>query len=135
MNTDVAAQKAFDRLTRVGFDELSDSEKILAAVWTFLSEVANGGFVRYFSSAAGDMAYFVPVALKTIGSVEIATIASEANKVFGTEGPPKDRKERKAQVQAFGDGIRTALTTLESQFYESEEDTDELLDQYLNRKP
>ena len=134
MNTDIAAQKAFDRLARVGFEKLTDSEKILAAVWTYQAGVANGGFVRYFASAAGDMAFYVPTALGAIGSVAMAGIAAEANKVFGADGPPKDREERRAIVRTFSDEIRKTLTALEDQFYESPEDADEFLELYLNRK-
>ena len=134
MNTDIAAQRAFDRLARVGFEKLTDSEKILASVWKFQAEVANGGFVCYYSSLAGDVAFFVPSALITIGSVGMAEIATKANRVFGADGPPKDRKDRRALVRAFGDEIRKTLTALESQFYDSSEDVDELLELFLNKK-
>ena len=135
MNTDIEAQKAFDQLARVGFEKLTDSEKILAAVWTYQAGVANGGFVRYFASASGDMAFYVPAALGVIGSVAMAGIAAEANKVFGADGPPKDREARRAIVQTFSDEIRKKLTALEDQFYASPEDADEFLDLYLNPKP
>jgi hypothetical protein len=65
----------------------------------------------------------------------MAGIAAEANKVFGADGPPKDREARRANVRAFGDEIRKTLTALEDRFYESPEDADEFLDLYLNRKP
>ncbi len=135
MNTDIEAQKAFDQLARVGFEKLTDSEKILAAVWTYQAGVANGGFVRYFNSAAGDMAFYVPAALGKIGSMAMAGIAAEANQVFGSDGPPKNREARRAIVQTFSDEIRKKLTALEDQFYASPEDADEYLDLYLNPKP
>jgi hypothetical protein len=37
-------------------------------------------------------------------------------------------------VRAFGDEIRKTLTALESQFYDSSEDVDELLELFLNKK-
>jgi hypothetical protein len=134
MNTDLAAQKAFDQLARVGFEKLTDLDKILAAVWTFEAGVANRGFASYFSSSAGDMAFYVPTALRTIGAVGIAEIAAKANNVFGVAGPPKERKERRALVRVFGDETRKTLTALETSFYESPEDIDHLLDLFLNRK-
>jgi hypothetical protein len=134
MNTDLAAQKAFNQLAQVGFEKLTDPDKILAAVWTFEAGVANRGFASYFSSSAGDMAFYVPTALKTIGAVGMVEIAAKANAVFGVAGPPKDRKERRALVRTFGDETRQTLTALETSFCDSPEDIDQLLEIYLNRK-
>ena len=134
MNTDIAAQKALDQLAKSGFEKLADSDKLLAAIWTFEAEVANRGFARYFSSSAGDMACHVPAALRTIGAVGMAEIAAEANDVFGAGGPPKNRKERRTLVRAFGDGTRKTLEALEARFYESPEDVDDLLEIFLNQK-
>ena len=63
MNSDLAAQRALDRLAKVGFEKLSSLDKVLAAVWTFEADVGNRGFSRYFGGSAGDMAYYVPSAL------------------------------------------------------------------------
>ena len=134
MNTDVAAQRALDRLAETGFEKLSDSDKILASIWTFEAGVANRGFASYFSSSAGEMAFYVPTALKTIGATGVAQIAASANEVFGAGGPPKDQKERRRLVRAFGDATRKTLTNRESQFYDSPEDVDDLLELYLGKK-
>ena len=135
MNTDVAAQQALDRLAKVGFDLLAEREKVLAAVWTFEAQITYRGFRRYFSSAAGDMADYVTAAFKIIGASQKATIAANANEVFGKGDPPKDRKARKELVQAFGANTRKLLGALETEFYESPEDADELLEAYLNKPP
>ena len=135
MNTDIAAQKALDRLAKAGFEQLTDLDKILAAVWTFEAGVANRGFARYFSCSAGDMAFHVPSALRAIGAVGTAEIAAKANGVFGASGPPKDKKKRAAIVRSFDDDSRKMLQALETLFYESEENVDDLLEVYLNRKP
>jgi Domain of unknown function (DUF4375) len=135
MNTDLAAQKALDRFAKAGFEKLSDSDKILASIWTFEAEVANRGFASYFSSSAGEMAFYVPTALKIIGATGVAQIAASANDVFGDGGPPRPQKERRRRVRAFGDETRKTLTSLESQFYDSPEDVDDLLEIYLDKKP
>jgi hypothetical protein len=134
MNSDVAAQKALDRLAKDGFEKLTDTEKVLASIWTFEAEVANRGFARYFSSSAGDMAFFVPTALKTIGAISTAQIAASANEVFGAGGPPKDRKERRQFVRSFGEETKRTLTELESRLYDSQEDVDDFLELFLDRK-
>jgi hypothetical protein len=134
MNTDVAAQKAFDRLAKVGFEKLTESEKILATVWTFAAEVANHGFVKYYSREAGDTAFYAPAALTRIGASDLAAIAAKANGVFGAAGPPEERQFRLGRVRALDEGARKSLEALETQFFDSPEDVDELLEAYLNRK-
>lgn len=134
MNTDVAAQKALDRLTKAGFHGLTATEKILAAVWMFEAGVANHGFRRYFTSAAGDLAVHAPAALRVIGAAGKAEIATAANAVFGPDGPPADRQERRARLRALGTGPGEIFRELETRFYELPEDVDELLEAYLNCK-
>ena len=134
MNTDLAAQKAIDRLARAGFEGLTEVEKILVTVWNFEAGVANRGFAGFFSSASGDTAFYAPIALKAIGAADMTGIAVAANAVFGPEGPPRERKNRRALVRSFGNEIRKTFTALETRFYESREDPDQLLDSYLAAK-
>ena len=132
-NSDLAAQQALDRLAKDGFDALSPAERILASVWTFEAGVSNRGFRQYFTSAAGDMAYFVPSALKTIGAVERAEIASRANAAFGIVGRTTDRAKRRELAGNLPEEAQATLRDLEIQFYESREDVDELLETFLNK--
>lgn len=134
MNTDVAAQKAIDRLAKVGFEQLTEPEKILATVWTFAAEVANRGFVKYFSRPAGDTAFYAPVALRKIGAHGLAEIAAKANAIFGAGGPPPDRDARLGLISGLNDTARKSLGALETRYFESSEDVDELLEAYVNRK-
>jgi hypothetical protein len=83
MNADLACQHAFDRLAKAGFDALTEKEKTLATVWKLQAAVENGGFLRYFSSAAGDLAFHGPAAFEHIGARDMAELATKANAVFG----------------------------------------------------
>jgi hypothetical protein len=134
MNTDLAAQRALDRMVKVGFEKLAEQDKILAAVWTFEAGVANRGFVTYYSSPAGDMAFYAPAALKAIGAPGMAELAARANEAFGEVGPPKDRQARRERVRALGANTRKLFEALERRYYDSPEDADNLLEAYLNRK-
>jgi hypothetical protein len=134
MNTDVAAQKALDRLAKVGFEMLTENERVSAVVWTFESQVANRGLARYFAGSAGDLAFYAPTAFTAIGAMQKAKIAANANEVFGTGGPPKDRNTRRELVHAFGAEAARSFDALEREFYESPEDADDLLEIYLNGK-
>jgi hypothetical protein len=134
MNTDVAAQKALDRLAKVGFEMLAENEKISAVVWTFESQVANRGLARYFAGSAGDMAFYAPTAFKAIGALRKAKIAADANEIFGAGGPPGDRKTRRELLHAFGAEATRSFDALEREFFQSPEDADDLLEVYLNKK-
>ena len=133
VNTDIAAQGAFDRLAEVGFEALTEQEKTLASAWLFVGKVANGGFRSYFSGTAGDLAFYAPTALKKIGAVKMAGIAAKANGVFGAKGPPRDRNARRKLVRAFSEDIRKELEALESSFYKCADNVDELLEKYLKK--
>ena len=131
MNVDLAAQRAFDRLGQVGFDELTDAERTVATVWLFDAKVSNGGLAAYFSSTAGDLAFHAPRALADIGAVQTAGIAARANAVFGPEGPPREGSARRERVRGFSADAKREIETLEAMFYDGLEDLDELLEIYL----
>lgn len=133
MNADLACQQALDRLARSGFDALTEKEKTLATVWKLQSGVENAGFVRCFSSGAGDLAFHAPAAFELIGARHMAELTAQANAVFGPDGPPRDRGTRDGLVRAFSEETKRALDALDSQFLESPDDTDALIDTYLAR--
>lgn len=133
MNTDLAAQHAIDHLAHEGVDALSGREKTLASAWLFEAGVSNSGFGGYFASTRGDLAFFAPAALRTIGAFELAEIAAEANAVFGPEGPPKDRTQRRLRMHRLPASAPDTFERLEERFSGCEEDIDELLDAYLNQ--
>jgi hypothetical protein len=133
MNTDLAAQHALDRLRKNDFDALTETDKTLAAVWLFDAGVENNGFAKYFASRRSNVAFHAPAALRAIGANQLAGIAAEANAVFGTAGPPRDRNARRALVQAFDETTRRKLEALEERFYACPEDSDEFLEAFLSR--
>jgi len=131
MNTDLEAQKAIDKLNRNDFDLLSDKEKTTVTVWLFEGQVENNGFEHFFAGAAGDVAFHAPAALQRIGAVQMADIAAKANRVFGADGPPRERNARKALVKSFTETTKNELKMLETVFFDCPEDIDELLERYL----
>ncbi len=133
MIVDLAAQRAMDRLAKVGFDHLADSERILATVWQFAAGVANHGFAGYYGSRRGDLAFHAPAALRAIGAEELATLAAAANAQFGSAGPAPDPKARAEQIRQLDTAAEQAFAALEERFFASDEDTDELLEQWLAR--
>ena len=132
INSDLASQHALDHLARSGFEALTQLDQDLATLWLWDAGVINGGFVDYFASKGGNLAFHAPVALRRIGAVKTAEISDTANAIFGSSGPPKELAERESLLKAFGSKERTLFDSLEAQLFDLEEDIDELLDQYLN---
>jgi len=134
MNTDLAAQRALDRLEEDGFDALTEIDKTLATTWLIEAEVRNNGFSHFFASSRGNVAFYAPTALGMIGATHLAEIAAAANSVFGLHGPPRNEEARRALVRAFDEPTLRALETLEEQYYGCSEDVDELLEIFLTRQ-
>jgi len=133
MNTDLAAQQALDRLAEVGLEGLTETERILAAVWQFAAGVGNGGFMGYFASHRGDVAFLAPNALRRIDALGLAEIAAEANAVFGAKGPPPDHHLRREALEALPESARTTWAALDEQYFACDEDVDELLERFLGK--
>jgi hypothetical protein len=131
-NADLACQRAIDELARVGFDNLDEKQKTLATVWKIEAGVENEGFVHFYSSAAGDLAFYGPTAFRNIGARHMAEVFGKANTLFGPDGPPREREARVPLVRAFSHETRAALEAFYVEFVESPDNTDSLLDDYLD---
>lgn len=134
MIVDLAAQRAMDRLAKVGFDRLSEAERILATVWQFAAGVANQGFAGYYGSRRGDLAFYAPTALRAIGAEELATIAAEANAQFGVAGPSPEPQARAEQIKELGEAAGCAFAALEQRYFDAEESIDACCEAWFARQ-
>ncbi len=135
MNVDLAAQRAMDHFEKVGFDRLSEPDRILATVWHFAAGVSNSGFSGYYVSRRADLAFYAPSALQKIGAAELAAIATEANALFAPDGPSPDHKVRAEQLRQLGEPVRCQFTALDDRYFDTEEDVDELLETWFLNHP
>ena len=132
MNTDLAAQKALDRLANLGFEKLTEEERIVATAWLFVAGVSNNGFARYYRSKRGDLAFNAPAALGAIGAVRLAGIAAEANAVFGVDGPPRECRSRRSLLKSLPASALQVFAPLEQRYFDCEDDADALLEKFLS---
>lgn len=132
MNSDLVAQHAIDRLAKAGVAGLNDFEKTAATVWLFEAGVRNEGFAGYYLSRGGDLAFNAPTALQAVRAPGLAAIATEANAIFGPEGPSSVRQARRKQIRALPPSAETTFAALERRYAECDEDVDELLEQFLD---
>ena len=126
-----AFDKALENLGLHGMDALSECDKVIASVFALEVEVNNGGFDQFFYNSAGDLAFFVPEALRIIGAHKTAKIAEKANSIFGKDGPSRDSSIRSEILLSFGEKYEDYLGKLDDEFYEYPHDLYALLEQYL----
>jgi hypothetical protein len=130
---DLAYQHALDRLSKIGFDALSGQERDIATLWHVEARVNNSGFIRYYSSHGGDLAFNAPEALTRIGALEKASIVRSVNALFGPSGPSRDRKERVAVIKTLSAESIAAIDDMEQRFCQDSEDIDALVERYASK--
>jgi len=115
-----------------GVQALSPPERVFLCVWNLEAEVNNGGFEQFFLNSAGDNALDPPRALWEIGASQAATIAEEANAVFGKSGPPADRDTRIRALERLGTAATETLNGLDTRFYKYPDNLEQLLRQFVD---
>jgi|SRR6185437_8155569 hypothetical protein len=128
MHLSDAIEAACDRHREVGFEDLSEVERILVAIWALEADVNNGGFHQYYFNSSGDTAYYAPAALRAIGAPIMGRIVDKANALFGPSGPPVSRDQRQQALSALTEEL---WDDLDHEFYAYPEDISSLLEQFL----
>ena len=127
MNLTEAFEDACSRFTSDSFESLSLRDQILIAIWGLEADVNNGGFDQYYFNGSGNLAWFAPKALKSIGANRMASIAERANAKFGEAGPSPDRDERQSALFEITDADEEAWEELDREFYAYPDDIAGLL--------
>jgi len=125
------ADVAFDRLAKVGYDELDSIDKVFVCVWSLEGEVNNGGFDQYYFNTSGDWAFDTPNALLAIGATHTAAIVDRGNALFGDSGPSPDSATRQNQLDGLSESAQNQLNSLDDEFYRYTDDLSALLAAYL----
>jgi hypothetical protein len=129
----VVSGRAFQRFANVGYDKLSDPERVFVAIWSLEAEVNNGGFDQYFFNSAGDLAEHTPAALEAIGASHTAEIVRQANRLFGRGGPSPERNKRQKQLESLPATASNEFDRLDEAFYEYEDDLETMLKAYTRK--
>jgi hypothetical protein len=124
-------EAALSKFDGGNFERLGEADKILVAIWGIEAEVNNGGFDQFYFNGAGDQAFFAPQALKAIGAHRMAEIASQANAVFGTRGPPRSRDERQSELERITGSGDEPWDELDRAFQAYPDDIRGLLKEFL----
>ena len=128
---DEAFQSALSTEAEVGFDALSERDRVLVTIWGLEADVNNGGFDQYFFNSSGDHAFAAVECLRRIGANAMADIVRDATSLFGQDGVPRDRSTRQDALDSFRDDSEEFLDALDTRFIAYPDDLSGLLQNYL----
>jgi len=124
-------RSVFDRNTKLGYEKLSQPEKVVLCLSEFQFAVNFGGFERYYFSNAADHARDVVQALETIGAKRTAQLVKATNDLFGAAGPSPDRNKRQEQLSNLSTSESRKMRAASEGF--SDENIDALLADFVSR--
>jgi hypothetical protein len=115
------------------FESLSEPYRVLLGIWDLEAEVNNGGFDQYFFNSSGDHAWFAPAALDAVGAHHTAALMRNANALFGSSGPPRDRNQRQGALGRMRVAAENPFERLDQAFYEYRDDLSTLVRRFLEK--
>lgn len=123
--------KIVTRFDEVGFDGLSDSERVYFLVQLADAEVNNGGFHAVCYNPTGEYGTRFADAYRAIGATEKAKLFDDLNAVFGRDGLPEDFSVREAAHSALSASETKTIDQLDSEYFDSSESIDDLLKNWV----
>lgn len=119
--------------TELGFQGLTEEEKIYWSVNILVGEVNNGGFMQFFDNSSGDYFNYVEKGLIEFDAIKTLKIVYEAKKViFGEKSVPVNTALRRKVTSKSEEWDK--LAKLDGMFYEEPDDLHELLENYATTK-
>jgi hypothetical protein len=123
--------KVKKHLSKVGFEGLSEAEKVCwSTVWLWRI-VQLGGFENYYSEPYGDYAVEAAMGFEAIGARGYADIVRRANKLFENGRPGRIKELRVEQLRDMGEDGPAELVVLDEEFRGCKDDLDALLAPYI----
>lgn len=115
--SDDPAGFVFSRLDAVGFDGLTDPQKVFYLAFVFDAEVCNGGIMQFFGNSSGDHAAETLDALAELGHPEAEAALRGAMRLVGPLSREADRDMRLSAFENRYDELQAAFEPLEDAYY------------------
>ncbi|WP_445370097.1 DMP19 family protein (plasmid) [Methylomonas sp. HW2-6] len=106
----------YAREATIGFDALTDPERVVFCLDKLEQEINNGGFEQYFHNLSGNIAAATPSALRAMGASQVASIVEKALELFPNSQPPTDQAQREKQMESWGPEQEDILENLDKAF-------------------
>jgi len=117
----------FCRVEQVGESALTESQRAYYVLSILDAEVRNGGFHQYYFNSSGEGAVDAPTLARLVGAEETARVIGRANALFGTDGPPRNRRQRQRRLAAFTPSQDDELDHLNDEYYGLQEKLEAIL--------
>jgi DNA replication initiation complex subunit (GINS family) len=117
------------------FQEQIEEQQVFSAIWELESQVNNGGFAQYFTSADGHTANFAAAALQRIGANRCADIVTRALRSVTGSLLPDDQSSREQIVNGLDEHAQEVLESLDQEFFAYPDNLTELLFEYVRSNP
>jgi hypothetical protein len=95
---------------------MSEPETHYWQVALYYYEIQNGGPWQYFGNSTGDDHSLIIAGLRAIGAPKTAQVLEEAGKVFGPDGPPRNRDLRNEMLDSLTARQQEIVDQLYSEF-------------------
>jgi len=119
------------RFEEVGFDGLTESERVYFLVQLADAEVNNGGFHAVCYNPTGEYGTRFVDAFRAIGATGKASLFDNLNSVFGADGLPEDFRVREAAHSALSKSESANIDELDTKYFDSDEQIDDLLRKWV----
>ena len=120
------------RFEKLGFDTLTEPERVIFCTWQFVCEVNNGGFHQFFLNPFGEFAGETLSALEKVQMPYAASLLGRALAAFPI--PAKDHKIRYSQLLSLPKSVQDDLfNELTGAFFDSPENAYLLQADYVRR--
>jgi HEAT repeat protein len=119
----------------MGYEALSQGQKLYRAVMTCDSEINNGGLSQYFVNGSGDRWKEAGNGFAAMGMTERLAVLKEATAFFGQEGPSVNREIRQEQLAKLIRKNDSLFETLDSRYYEIPEEVEVVWSRYILEHP
>lgn len=113
------------------FLQLTRGQRILNVIADVEQEVNNGGLSQYYSNSSGAFAPEAGPAMRAIGMTHFAEIVEEANALFPSGLPPRDRAARQAALEKVDKRAFDALDDRFFKAYREEEEISKAMEKYV----
>ena len=123
----------FDRLSKLGYESMTQPERVFLCVWELEAEVNNGGFDQYYFNSAGDNAVDAVQSLAAIGAMKTAEVVKSVNSLFGADGPSPDRHKRQEQLLNLAEASIEKMIEADARFLKYDDNLEELLSAYVSK--
>jgi hypothetical protein len=123
--------KVKKRIKQVGFEGLTEPERICWSVTWLWRMVQMASFEIYYQERYGENASEAEKGFKAIGADGYADIVQRANSLFEGGQPPRIQELRREQLEALGEDGKRDLYELDEEFRKCEDDYNELMAEFI----